>query len=126
LDQLGFPLSRNTYALNETVRVLIRTILPFLVLVIVSLLTRPVDKDRLDRFFVKMKTEVREDREEDARELALSYARPDRFHHKKLFPNTSWEFHRWNRVDTIGFLLAGLCIFAVLGFLQILLTLGSP
>jgi SSS family solute:Na+ symporter len=126
LDQLGFPLSRNTYALNETVRVLIRTILPFLVLVIVSLLTRPEDQDRLDRFFVKMKTEVREDREEDARELALSYAQPDRFHHKKLFPNTPWEFHRWNRVDTIGFLLAGLCIFAVLGFLQILLTLGSP
>jgi solute:Na+ symporter, SSS family len=125
LDRLGFDLSRNTYAMNETVRVLIRAIFPFAVLIAVSLLTRPEDKRRLDRFFVKMQTEVREDREEDERELELSYADPGRFRHKKLFPNSQWEFCKWNRVDTIGFLLAFACVFAVLGFFQLLLLIGS-
>ncbi len=125
LDQLGFDLTRNTYAMNETVRILIRTLIPFLVMIVVSHLTRPMNKQQLDRFFVKMMTEVQEDRRADARELELSYANPDRFNHKKLFPHTNWELEKWNRVDTIGFLLAVLCTFAVLGFLKLLLTIGS-
>ncbi|MBN2577707.1 MAG: sodium:solute symporter family protein [Pirellulales bacterium] len=125
LDLLGFPLEKNTYALNETVRILIRTILPFLILIGVSLLTRPEDRRRLDRFFAKMKTEVREDRAADQRELDLSYAQPDRFDHRKLFPKTQWEFHKWNRVDTVGFILSSLIAFSVLGFLKLLLLIGS-
>lgn len=125
LDQLGFDLSRNTYAMNETIRITIRTSLPFLIMLLVSYLTRPEDKTHLDRFFVRMKTEVHENREIDLQEVELSYANPDRFNHKKLFPNSQWEFDKWNRVDAIGFLLAVLCVLAVLGFLKLLLTLGS-
>jgi len=125
LDRLGFDLSKNSYAINETIRVLIRTILPFLMLMLVSWLTPPENKLRLDRFFARMMTVVREDREADAREVELSYANPDRFNHKKLFPGTQWEFSKWNRVDTIGFVLAVLCVFAVLGFLKVLLLVGS-
>jgi SSS family solute:Na+ symporter len=125
LDLLGFDLSRNTFAMNETLRIAIRTILPFLVLILVSRLTAPDDKNRLDRFFAKMATVVQEDREADARELELSYAQPDRFDHRKLFPRSDWMFYRWNRVDLIGFVLAVLCAFAVLGFLKLLLTIGA-
>jgi SSS family solute:Na+ symporter len=125
LDRLGWNLSANTYALNETIRILIRTILPFLILMIVARVTRPVEKERLDRFFVRMRTTVLEDREADAREVELSYADPDRFSDKKLFPRSQWEFERWDRVDTIGFMLALLCAFAVLGFFKLLLTIGS-
>ncbi len=124
LDRLGFDLTNNTYALNETTRVLIRTILPFLILMVVARFTRPMEKERLDRFFVKMKTVVHENREVDAREMELSYANPDRFNHKKLFPNSHWEFEKWDRVDTIGFLLALLTAFAVLGFFKLLLSIG--
>ncbi|MBN2215988.1 MAG: sodium:solute symporter family protein [Pirellulales bacterium] len=125
LDRIGFDMSRNTYAVNETIRVLIRTIVPFFILMLVSRFTRPVDRVRLDRFFAKMMTVVDENREADARELELSYAQPDRFHHKKLFPNSQWEFAKWNRVDAIGFVLAVLCVGAVLGFLKLLLVIGS-
>ncbi len=124
LDRLGFDLANNSYALNETMRVLIRTILPFLILMVVAMFTRPVERERLDRFFVKMKTVVHEDREVDAREMELSYASPDRFDHKKLFPNSNWEFEKWDRVDTVGFLLALLTAFAVLGFFKLLLSIG--
>jgi SSS family solute:Na+ symporter len=125
LDRMGCDLSANTYAINETVRIAIRTITPFLILMLVSRLTAPEDKVRLDRFFAKMATPVEEDREADARELELSYAEPTRFDHRKLFPRSDWMFYKWNRVDTIGFVLAVLCAFAVIGFLKLLLTLGS-
>jgi SSS family solute:Na+ symporter len=125
LDGLGFDLSNNSYAMNETVRVLIRTVLPFLILMVVARFTRPLEKERLDRFFVKMKTVVHEDRQMDAREMELSYTRPDRFNHRKLFPDTQWEFDKWDRTDVIGFLLAVLTAFAVLGFFKLLLTIGA-
>ncbi|MBN2577810.1 MAG: sodium:solute symporter family protein [Pirellulales bacterium] len=125
VDRLGFNLQANTYAMNETVRILIRTVLPFLVLIVVSLLTRPEKKTRLNRFFAKMGTIVLDDREADARELELAYADPSRVDRRKLFPKTQWEFFKWNRVDTIGFLLAVLCAFAVLGFLKLLLMIGQ-
>ena len=59
LDKMGFDLRKNPYALNETIRILIRTLTPFAVLIAVSFLTRRDDKTMLDRFYVKMKTEVR-------------------------------------------------------------------
>ena len=125
LHNLGFDLTRNAYALNETLRVLIRVSIPFLLMILVSLLTCPEEKERLNRFFVKMKTKVVEDREEDERNLAASYAEPHRFDYRKLLPGTNWEFDKWDKVDAIGFGLAVLCIFAVLGFLKLLLSLGG-
>ena len=125
LKKLGYDLTGNAYSLNETIRVLIRTIVPFLILIVISLLTRPDDRRRLDRFFVKMKTEVRENREEDASEMERSYAQADRFDHRKLFPNSSWEFMRWDRIDTTGFVLASLGVLAVLGFLKLLISIGG-
>ena len=36
LDKLGFDLTKNPHALNQTIRIMIRTILPFLILIIVA------------------------------------------------------------------------------------------
>lgn len=102
LQCMGMDLSGNIYALNETYTVLARILIPFGFLVLVSLLTRPEDKTRLDLFYGKMRTAVRPDPEEDAREMALTRADPQRFDHLKLFPNSSWEFRKWNRKDWVG------------------------
>ena len=91
IDKLGFDLSINSYSLNETIRVIIRTIIPFFVLILFTLLTRPDDKKMLDRFFAKMKTPVQPDSVSDTQELAQSFKKPDRFDAKKLFPKSSWE-----------------------------------
>ncbi|MBN1542945.1 sodium:solute symporter family protein [candidate division KSB1 bacterium] len=117
VDLLGFDLSKNPHALNETIRVIIRLSMPFLVLIIVSLLSQPDDKKRLDRFFVKMKTPALADRQADAQEMALSYAQPNRFDYKKMFPNSSWEFEKFEKTDILGmivFTIGGLVILAVL------------
>ena len=66
-------------------------------MIIASLLTQPNSKKALDRLYVKMKTPVDPDPEGDAREIDVSYARPDRFNDRKLFPDSNWEFERPTR-----------------------------
>lgn len=125
LDKIGFDLSSNPYALNETIRILIRTIVPFLVLILVSLSTRRDDKAMLDRFFVKMKTPVIKDHAADEKALAQSYANPNRFDHTKLFKASDWEFDKWNRQDTVGFLISIAGVFVVVGLMTLLVSIGA-
>lgn len=125
LDKLGFDLQQNPYALNETVRILIRTLTPFVVLIIVSYLTRRDDKTMLDRFYVKMKTQVHTDPQEDARQMELSYANPGRFDDRKLFSNSDWEFDKWDKTDTVGFVISAIVAVLVVLFLVGLLAIGK-
>ena len=126
LDKMGFDLRKNPYALNETIRILIRTIIPFLILVVVSLLTRRDDRAMPDRFFVKMKTPVETDPEEDARQLELSYADPRRFDDHNLFgPDSDWEFNKWIRTDAVGFAISSAAAVGVILLLVGLVSLGG-
>jgi len=125
LDAAGLDLTRNPYALNETLRILIRIILPFLILILVAWFTHHEDEAILDRFYAKMKTPVLVDREADAKEIEASYAAPHRFDNRKMFPGTGWECLKWRRVDIVGFVLAQLAAFAIVGFLFALLTIGK-
>ncbi len=125
LDWFGFDLAGNSYALNETIRIVIRTIIPFVIFFLVALLTSPMDQRLLDRFYVRMKTPVLPDHDADAREVACSYANPDRFNHLKLFPRSNWEFDKWDKVDTVGFILAVLCLFGILGMLYLIISIGA-
>ncbi len=119
LDKLGFNLQDNPYALNETIRYLIKMIFPFAVLMVVSVITKPEDKESLDRFYVKMKTPVIGDREADEKEMALSLQEPSRFDHKKMFPNSNWEFEKFDKITIKGmvwyFFAACLIIAAIYG-----------
>jgi SSS family solute:Na+ symporter len=125
LDRLGVDLGRNPYALNETIRILIRTIVPFLIMIGVSLRTRRDDGNLLDRFFVKMKTPVDTDPDEDARQLKLSYADPRRFDDRNLFgPGSDWEFNKWTRTDTVGFAISTAAAVGVILLLMGLVSLG--
>jgi SSS family solute:Na+ symporter len=124
-DKLGFDLAKNRYALNETIRILTRTFIPFIVLIVVSLLTRRDEKAMLDRFFVKMKTPVDTSHVEDARQLAESHAMPHRFENKKLFPHSNWEFDKWDKTDIIGFLASIMVATAVVAMLYFLVSIGG-
>jgi SSS family solute:Na+ symporter len=125
LQKAGFDLTQNPHALNETLRILIRTLVPFCILIVVALITRPDESRRLDLFFVKMKTEVKTDPQADAREMALSYAHPDRFKEKKLFPNSSWELDKWNKTDVLGFLISVGVVFSIIYLMKLLVSLGG-
>ena len=87
-------------------RFLVDALTPFLFLVLVSLVTRPPERARVDRFFGKMKTPVGATPELEAAAMAETARRPDRFSHTKLLgPDSAWEFARWDRTDAVGFLV---------------------
>lgn len=122
---LGMDLSRASKATLETLRLPTRLLLPFLVLILVSFLTRRNSKEALDRYFAKMKTVVRHDPEEDRAELEKSYADPTRFDDRRIFPGGDLEFMKPRPKDIIGFLAAVAVCFVVIGFLVWLAGLGA-
>jgi SSS family solute:Na+ symporter len=124
LDHLGIDLQSNPYALNETLRILIRTVAPFLILVLVSLITRPDDKDMLDRFYTKMRTAVSPNRQADAIQVAQALEGKAIGVRQKLFRNSSWEFHRWTRTDAWGFAISFLVAIAIITLLAAVLRIG--
>ena len=125
VDWLGLDLSKNLHALNETIRIIFRTAIPFLVLILVSYLTRPDDKKRLDRFFVKMKTPVHADKAEDRKEMNFSYQNPGRFDFKKMFPNSNWEMEKLDKTDIKGVLWFTAGGLLILFLVYLIASLGS-
>ena len=122
---LGMDLRKMDRALLTTLRIPPRIILPFVVMILASFVTRRGSKEVLDRYYVKMKTPVRPDPEDDQRELELSYKDPTRFDHRKMFPGTDLEIQKPTRSDTWGFVISvGIC-FAFLAFTSWLVNFGG-
>lgn len=125
LEKCGLDLESNPYALNETLRILFRTLVPFGIMIAVSLATRPDPKEVLDKFYAKMRTTVIPDPQTDAKEVQLSLQDPHRFDHILVFPKTQFEIYRWQRVDWIGFILSVLGVGAVLLFIWVVVSIGA-
>lgn len=125
LHGLGWDLSQNPYALNESLRAILRILIPFGVVILVSLLTRPDDKRMLGRFFAKMHTPVTGDKEHDERELALNLENPDRTLAARAFPNSNWEFSRWTAHDVKAqaWILVG--VGGCIGLIWLIVTVGG-
>jgi SSS family solute:Na+ symporter len=105
LSWLGLAPEKLTPSGRETAQFLFDGFFPFVVLILVSLFTRPPGKERLDQFFGKMKTPIGATPELEEQAMVETRQHPDRFDHTKILgAKSSWEFARWDRVDTIGFL----------------------
>jgi solute:Na+ symporter, SSS family len=101
-------------------------IFPFVVLLLTSYFTRRPEERRIDLFFGKMKTPVIPDAERDAAEMELTRQNPHRFAHTKLFgPKSNWEFGKWDKVDTIGFIACLGISFGILAAFWYVLRLAS-
>ncbi|PTY07611.1 hypothetical protein DB347_05095 [Opitutaceae bacterium EW11] len=101
-------------------------LLPLVLLLGVSFVTRPPPVAIVDQFFGKMKTPVGDTPLIDEREMELTQKDPHRFDGKKLFPNSSWEHTRWDRVDTWGFLACCVVTCAIIALFWGLLRLTAP
>jgi hypothetical protein len=100
---IGLDLQNMKPSILLTVRYLVASFLPFVLLIPISMVTKDKGlEENIAHFYVKMKTKVIPDRELDKAELEKSYANPTRFDHTKLFPNSSWEFCKWDKEDTWG------------------------
>ncbi|MBN2245384.1 MAG: sodium:solute symporter family protein, partial [Candidatus Aminicenantes bacterium] len=76
---------------------------PFILLFLISFVTRPVEKTHLDRFFAKIHTPVQKTEEEEEKALADSYRNPEKFSKDKIFPRSNWEIMKPGKWDYIGF-----------------------
>ncbi|MDQ8192902.1 sodium:solute symporter family protein [Coraliomargarita sp. SDUM461004] len=125
LDWLGVDLQSNSFGLNETFTAILRLIVPFGLLIGISLFTRPESKEKLDFFYARLRTPARGDHDEDARIVEQVRANPSIRDEDRLFPGTDWEFRKWTKADYIGqgyvMIGAGGVIFS----LYLLVTLGS-
>lgn len=97
---------------------------PFVVLVVVSLFTKNKDEHLVDVFYGKMKTPVGATPELDAAAMEETRRNPHRFDHTKMFgPKSRWEFTKWDKLDTVGFIaccaLSGIIIFIFWGVLKL-------
>lgn len=124
IEKLGLDLQTNPYALNETLRILFRTLLPFAIMISVSLMTRPDPEEVLNRFYAKMRTKVIPNPEFDAREIELSLQDPHRHDDLLVFPKGQFEIYKWTRQDLVGFVLSVMGVGLVLLFVWVLVSLG--
>ncbi len=125
LSLLGVDITAFTPAGLMTTRYLVDAVLPVLILIVVSLLTSPTDPVRVARFYVRLKTPVSATLEEDAVAVQQSYANPARYDDRKLFPKSNWEFTKWDRVDTLGFLGCCALVGGILLFFKAVLAFGA-
>lgn len=106
-QKLGATLQHKPYALNETIRMLVRLIFPFLILIVVSLLTMAQTDKITHEFFLKMRTRVRGlGNKVDGEDLKRALDNPGDTEKVLLYPNSSLEIYKWNRQDFVGFLIS--------------------
>ncbi len=125
LSKAGFDAAGRSPSQRLTAQFYFDGIFPFVVLILGSLLTRPTDPARVAQFYGKMKTPVGETPELEAAAMEETRRNPARFDHTKLLPASNWEFCKWDRVDTIGFLVCSALSGAIVGLFVFLLKLAS-
>ena len=125
VDKYITDLSRLPYAFNESLRVIIRTVFPFLILLLVAQSSKGENKEQLDRFYAKMKTKVLVDPEKDRQEMSLSMQNPHRFDQLKLFPTSNWEIYRWKKEDSLGFIVSVGIVLLILAVMFLLVSIGG-
>lgn len=114
LSWLGLDFSGFTKAQLMAARFFFDALFPFVLLILLSLVTRPAPKPGLDRFFARIHTPVGPTPEEDAAAVERAYAHPEMHRGRKVWPRSSWEIMKPGRGDLLGFggswLLVGVII----------------
>jgi SSS family solute:Na+ symporter len=121
LDRLGLKVDQLDVSGRYAVRFFYNGLFPFVVLMVVSWVTRRPPAAIVDQFYGKMKTPVDPIPERDAAKMAETRQNPHRFDHLKLFPRSAWEFTKWDRVDTLGFVICCLVSGAIFGLFAFIL-----
>jgi Na+/proline symporter len=122
LDNMGFNVVALTPNQRFTATFFFDALFPFVVLIVVSLITPRTDPKRVAEFYGIMKTPVGDTPESEAAAIAETRRNPARFDHTKLLPRSNWEFCKWDRVDTVGFIicsgLSGVIVMIFIGVLK--------
>lgn len=119
LSWAGIDFTRFSKAQLVATRFFFDALFPFLLLFLITFVTRPEPKAHLDRFFGKLRTPVDADAAREAEAIAHAGANFDAFEKEKIWPGSSWELYKPGRIDFIGFFGS----WAVVGVILFLLWL---
>lgn len=122
LEQVGLEIRTWSTAERGTAAFLFDTIFPFVLLILISLVTRPNSEPVLRDFYARINTPAVADPVEDARLVQEKIDNPELVEQNKMFPHTSIELWRPTRFDIVGFLI---CVLFVLGIIGLYLVLGG-
>ncbi|MDP2915389.1 MAG: sodium:solute symporter family protein [Candidatus Aminicenantes bacterium] len=103
LSWIGIDFANFTKAQLSAARFFFDALFPFLLLFLISFVTRPAPKEALDRFFGRIHTPVQPTPELDAQAVQDAYDHPDKFRTRKVWPRSQWEIMKPGRMDVIGF-----------------------
>jgi SSS family solute:Na+ symporter len=103
LSWFGIDFSHLKKSQLVAVRFFFDALFPFLLLFLISFVSKPVPKGFLDRFFAKLHTPVQKTEEEEKRALEDSYRNPGKFEKNKIKPGSNWEIMKPGKVDILGF-----------------------
>lgn len=121
LDKVGLDTAALSGSARFAVRFFFDGLFPFALLILVSYFTRPAPKEKVDLFYGKMKTPVGATPELEEAAMEATRRNPHRMNGSKLLPGTAWEFTKWNREDTVGFVICCALSGAILGAFALLL-----
>jgi SSS family solute:Na+ symporter len=114
LSGLGVNFAGFTKAQLVATRFFFDALFPFVLLFLLSFVTKPVPRSELDKYFGKIHTPVQPTPEEDERAVEAAMTYPETLRNRKIWPRSSWEIMKPGKADIIGFggtwLLVGVII----------------
>ena len=123
LSGFGIDFSRFTKAQLVATRFFFDALFPFVLLFLLSALTKPVAKSHLDGFFAKVHTPVAPSPEEDENAVRDARAHPERIEARKLRPGSNWEFMKPGRADVLGFGGTWVLVGVILALLWLMISI---
>lgn len=118
----GVDLTQYSSSMAGTIELAEKVVAPFVVMILVSAVTKSNSNAALDRYYAKMRLPVDPDPETDRQQLAAAVAGQQNGLVDKLFPGTSLEFNKPTRVDILGFAAMAGCCVLVIGLAQLVLS----
>ncbi len=125
LSWFGIDFSHWTKAQLEATRFFFDALFPFLFLFGISFVTRPVQKERLDRFFGKLHTPIQPTEDEDEAAVEVAARHPEMFEEQKIWPGSDWEILKPGWIDVAGFGGSCVFVFVILWLLWTMTGLGT-
>ncbi len=123
LSWLGIDFSHFKKAQLVAVRFFFDALFPFVLLFLISFLTRPVRKMHLDRFFAKVHTPVQATEELERIALEENYRHPEQLEKNKIWPGSNWEIHKPGWMDFAGFFGSWVLVGVIILLLWIMLNI---
>ena len=125
LTFIGFDFVNYSKAGLDTASFAFDVIFPFIILFIVSLLTRPNSEKVLREFYARVHTPAIADATADAIEVRKRIDDTELVEQNKLFPHTNWEFWKPTRTDITGFILCWVGVAVIILLYVWIMNIGS-